>query len=190
MVLTDTTGMTTIDIVIIGLFIATAVSGYRKGFLRQLATVVGVVAGIAACRLFSGEFAQWLEARGWFASALGSMPGAVASHAAGAVASTLIFIGACLAVHIAASMLRSAVHAVALGFVDSFLGMITSVFIGFLVLSILLNVCQAFKQGGSVIDKSTLADGKVAEMVLDLAPRTFGVATAILTAPPPETEKP
>ncbi len=172
--------MTTIDIVIIGLLIVTAVAGYRRGFLRQLGVVAGVVAGIAACRLLSGDFAQWLEAKDFFKSMMSGAPEVVTRHAAGVVASTAIFIAAYIAVHIIVGMMRGIVHGVALGFVDSCLGMITSVFVGFLVLSIILNVCQAFKQGGSVIDKSTLAGGRVAEVVLDLAPRTFGVATAML----------
>lgn len=172
--------MTTIDIVIIGLLIATAVAGYRRGFLRQLGTVAGVVAGIAACRLLSADFAHWLEAQGFFTSMMSGAPEMVVRHAAGVMSSTVIFVAAYIAVHIVVGMMRGVVHGVALGFVDNCMGMITSVFVGFLVLSIILNVCQAFKQGGSVIDKSTLAGGRVAEVVLDLAPRTFGVVTAVL----------
>ncbi|MDE6343100.1 MAG: CvpA family protein [Muribaculaceae bacterium] len=171
--------MTTIDVVIIGLFIATAVAGYRRGILRQLGVVAGVVAGIAACRCLSGDFAYWLGNREFFHSMTDNAPAAVVSHAAGVVASTLLFVGAYIAVQILAGMVRGVVHGSALGFVDSCMGMVTSVFVGFLVLSIILNVCQAFKQGGSVIDKSTLAGGSVARTVLDLAPRTFGVATAV-----------
>ena len=155
--------MTTIDIIIIGLFIVTAIAGYRRGIIRQIGTVAGVVAGITACRCLSGDFARWLEARDFFQMMIGNAPELVAEHAAGVLSSTLLFVDCCL-------------------------GMMTSVFVGFLVLSIILNICQAFKQGGSVIDKSTLADGKVAEAVLNLAPRTFGVATAALQQYMPESK--
>ncbi len=180
--------MTTIDIIIIGLFIVTAIAGYRRGVIRQIGTVAGVVAGIAACRCLSGDFARWLEARDFFQMMIGNAPELVAEHAAGVLSSTLLFVGAYIAVQIVMGMVRGVAHGVALGFVDCCLGMMTSVFVGFLVLSIILNICQAFKQGGSVIDKSTLADGKVAEAVLNLAPRTFGVATAALQQYMPESK--
>lgn len=182
--------MTTIDIVIIGLLVVTAVAGYRRGILRQLGVVAGVVAGIAACRCFSGELAQWLGAQDFFRTMTGNAPELIAGHAAGVVSSTLLFVGAYIAVQIVAGMMRGVVRGMALGFVDSCLGMVTSVFVGFLVLSIILNICQAFKQGGSVIDKSTLDDGRVARAVLDLAPRTFGVATAVFGQYAPSQGKP
>ena len=181
--------MTTIDIVIIGLFVVTAVAGYRRGILRQLGVVAGVFVGIAACRCLAGEFAGWIESQSFFHSVVGNAPLLVKQHSAGVLASTLLFVGAYIAVHIVTGMIRNIVHSAALGFVDSCLGMIVSVFVGFLVLSILLNVCQTFKQGGSVIDKSTLAGGKVSELVLDLAPRTFGVATAALEYYAPQSNQ-
>lgn len=171
--------MTTIDVVIIGLLIVTAITGYRRGFLRQLGMVVGVVAGILACRLLSADFAHWLEARDFFKAVMSGAPELVVRHAAGVISSTMIFVAAYIAVHLVVGMMRGIVHGMALGFIDNCMGMITSVFVGFLVLSIILNVCQVFKQGGSVIDKSTLGGGRVAEAVLDLAPQTFGVATAV-----------
>ena len=85
--------MTTIDIIIIGLFIVTAIAGYRRGIIRQIGTVAGVVAGIAACRCLSGDFARWLEARDFFQMMIGNAPELVAEHAAGDLSSTLLFVG-------------------------------------------------------------------------------------------------
>lgn len=173
--------MTTIDVVIIGLFVVSAVAGYRRGFIGQLGTIGGVVAGIAASRMMSGDMSQWLDNQDFFRSMTGNAPEIVSKYASGIVASTILFLCGYVAVKIFAGMLRSIVNGIALGFVDRSLGSMVSIFISFLVLSLILNVCQAFKQGGSVIDKSTLGGGSVATAVLNLAPRTLGVATAVLT---------
>ena len=180
--------MTTIDIIIIGLFIVTAIAGYRRGIIRQIGTVAGVVAGITACRCLSGDFARWLEARDFFQMMIGNAPELVAEHAAGVLSSTLLFVGAYIAVQIVMGMVRGCGPWCGAWFCRLLSWHDDQCVCRFSCAQHHSKYLPGFKQGGSVIDKSTLADGKVAEAVLNLAPRTFGVATAALQQYMPESK--
>ncbi|MHB8157801.1 MAG: CvpA family protein [Desulfocucumaceae bacterium] len=55
--------MNVIDWVIIALFLAGAVSGYRKGFVASLIEAVGSIAGIIAAYIYYAALAKWLDAQ-------------------------------------------------------------------------------------------------------------------------------
>ena len=53
-----------LDILIIAVFIASAVMGYRKGLIGQIGSVAAIIIGILACRMFGPQAAAMITPTG------------------------------------------------------------------------------------------------------------------------------
>lgn len=164
--------MTVLDIVILAVFIGSAVYGLWRGLVVQIGAIAGIVVGILACRLF-GE---------WGTGVVSSIMPQLSDSASTAmyinsvIANIILFVLGYSLVRILASVVKTVAHALFLGAVDRILGALFSVFQWMLVLSIVLNVWQMFASGKSVASYSTLAGGKAAAAVEGLAPTVLGFA--------------
>ena len=165
----------------IGLCVFAVIVGFRKGLVAQLGVLAGIAVGIIASRYLGDYCSTWIEEREFLGNLLQGAPHFVISYAAGIIASVTLFIAGFIVALVVSRSLRFMIRKASLGLLDSGLGAAFTFFTWFLAFSIFLNVCQAFKTEGSVIDKATLDDGRFARFVLDLAPRTFGTATAVFS---------
>ena len=103
--------MTTIDIIIVALVGLGVIMGLMKGFVRQMASIVGLVAGLLVARALFGTVAEWL------APALGT-----SVTIAQILAFVLIWVAVPLGFAFVASLLTKALDAVHLGWLNCWLG--------------------------------------------------------------------
>ena len=162
--------MSILDIVIIVVFVVSAVYGFWRGIVVQISAIAGVIVGILACRLF-GPWATNLLTQ--ILPPLSSSQ-STAVYINSVIANVMLFILGNTLVRAFAHMVKTVVKALFLGVVDRMLGALFSIFEWMLILSIILNMWQAVDSTRNVTSYSTLADGKAAAAVIDLAPTVFG----------------
>ncbi len=163
--------MSGIDIVIAVIFAGGLIIGYRKGALRQIGSIGGVVAGLIACRL-AGDRATALVASlmGWDAPGASSM----SVTAAQVVGYGALFLAVWCGVWAIARMLRKATHAMLLGPVDGVAGAVFLAAKWMIVVSLVLNLWKRVDPNSSIFSSSRLAGGAVLDAIMQLTPRIFG----------------
>lgn len=127
--------MTAFNIFLILLAIVAGALGFRSGIIKQIGSLVGIVAGIIGCRIYGEAVAQW----GISISSEETSPVLVTI-----LAYVAVFILAYLALTLAASLLRNIVKAIHISFIDRIAGSAFRIVLWFFVLSIALNVWVAF----------------------------------------------
>lgn len=158
-----------LDIIILAVFVVSAIYGFWRGVVVQVGALAAVVVGILACRLF-GEWATSTLAN--ILPTMSSSP-ELAHYTVAVIAYALLFVLGYVLTKVLANLVKTVAKALFMGAIDRLLGALFSVFQWMLVLSIALNICQIFTSH-RVISSSKLAGGKVAEAVMDLAPTVFG----------------
>ncbi|MDE5643449.1 MAG: CvpA family protein [Muribaculaceae bacterium] len=116
--------MNAFDILLVVLLAAAALRGYFKGIIAMAASVVGVVAGVAACRLLAHEVA------GWFGTEATDL----------IVANVLIFVVVYLGCFLLGRLLHSLFRALRLTIVNRLCGAAFCVAGVALALSLLMNL--------------------------------------------------
>ncbi|MCM1449366.1 MAG: CvpA family protein [Clostridiales bacterium] len=160
--------MSTIDIIIIVVFIGAVIYGYWKGVIVQIGSLAGILLGILACRLFG----PWLT--GVLGGATGSSDSIDMGYINSVIANVILFLLGFICAKLVARLIKTVTTAVKLSVVDKLLGVIFCLFEWFLVLSILLNVWQVLRPGDNITRSSTLGGGRAATVVMDLAPTVLG----------------
>lgn len=161
--------MSAIDILIIFVFIVSLIYGFRKGVIIQIGAVGGVVVGILACRLFG----HWLT--GVFA---GDGADENDIYISGVFANVLLFLAGYISARIVARLVKTVTNALCLSIVDRLAGALFSLFQWFLVMSLLMNIWQAFRPDIDVTAKSTIGNGRAAKAIMNLSPKVLGSETA------------
>ncbi len=148
-----------IDIIICIVAIAAAIIGFCKGLLSQIGNIVGLVAGIIACRTISGiviaQIGLCEAPPTWVYAAV---------HIS-------VFIAAYLIVYLIVRLIRSAVHAIKLGIFDRLGGAIFKTFLWLLLLSIAFNAVIFITNDRSPFIKENMP---WREAILKLAPTVLG----------------
>lgn len=166
--------MATLDIIILVVFVCALIYGFWRGLTVQFGSLLGLIIGVLACRLF-GE---------WGAEMVHSlMPHTsespeVAEYVSSVVANVVLFSVGYILTKIIASAVKAVVDALFMGFVDRVLGALFAAFMWLLVMSICLNVWQMFVTS-SVISGCRMANGLPARAVMDLAPTVFGFSETL-----------
>lgn len=173
--------MTTLDYIIIILLAVSLFLGFKKGLLKQLGSLAGVIIGIVAARLFTSSLSQWLAEKGYFDYLVSAAPEMFREYVNSTIAALILFIGGYFLTRLIVSLLNFTLGVFPLNFINRCTGAVFTVFINFLILSLILNFIQVFKSDGSIIGKPGLYDGKVAEWVMNLAPATFGATKYFLS---------
>lgn len=103
--------MTTLDIVILVIFALGAIRGLMTGFIKQLASLLGLVVGLLAAKALYAGVAERIS------PLLGESP-----TASKVVAFVLIWIAVPLAFSLVAALLTKAMEAISLGWLNRWLG--------------------------------------------------------------------
>lgn len=163
--------MATLDIIILVVFGCSLIYGFWRGLTVQFGSLLGLLLGILACRLF-GDWGSSVV-YSWMPHTSDSP--AVAHYVSSVIANVILFLAGYFLTRAVASAVKAVVDALFMGGIDRILGALFAAFMWLLVLSIVLNVWQMFSSG-SVIAGCRLAHGLAAKAVLDLAPAVFGFA--------------
>ncbi|MDE7136723.1 MAG: CvpA family protein [Muribaculaceae bacterium] len=161
--------MSALDIFILLVAVLSLVYGYCRGVIKQIGVLMGVVAGVVACRLFGDTLSDWFA---------GNNPNADNVYITGVFTNLILFIVGFIAALILAKALKIVSRQLALASLDRFFGAIFSLLSWFFAFSMILNVWQAFKPDTNVMDSSKLFAGAPAEFIIDFAPAVVGSETA------------
>lgn len=121
--------MNVLDIILLILIIAAAISGFAKGFFVELASVLAIVLGVWAGIAFSGTV------QGWLSKMVTWSPASIKL-----VAFIIIFLMIVILVHLIANLFEKGIRAIALGIFSRLAGAILGAIKGAFILSVLLIV--------------------------------------------------
>lgn len=103
--------MTTLDFAIIGIIFIGAILGFTKGFIKQLSSIVGLIAGLLLARALFASVGEKLAIELGTSVSIGQT-----------ITFFLIWLVVPLTISLLASMLSQAVEAIHLGFINRWLG--------------------------------------------------------------------
>lgn len=161
--------MTLIDTILLLILLGSLVIGWRKGLVRQTASLVSWAVGIAVCLFFGDEITRIFlklnpEAQNW----------PLASITVKAVSLSLFFLLVTLTLRILSYITRKIIKAANLGCLDRVGGAALFLFKWLMVLSILLNLLYAYNPDASTFGTRHILNNKPYEFTLDLMPRVLG----------------
>lgn len=160
--------MTAIDFLFLILLAVGAVSGFLKGFVRQLATLFGLIAGLFVAK------ALYLSVAGKLAPAIiDSMT------AAQIIAFIAIWVLVPLVCTIIASLLTRFLEAVSLGGINKLLGLLAGMVLTILILSMILNIIDFLDPTGRFITQSTKHQSVLYYFIKDIISYFFPVVQEI-----------
>ena len=150
--------MNTLDLIVC-LVLALAVwNGWRQGFVVQICSLAGIVAGIWIAARFGAQVGGWLR-----------LDDEVA--AAGGFVTALVVV--ILVVAIAGRVVRKVFHFAGLGVADTLLGIAVSVLKSLLVLSVLFSAFDALNEDYCLVGPRTIEQSKSYKPVRWLSESTF-----------------
>lgn len=135
--------MAIIDIVIVALFVLGAIFGLMKGFIKQLATLLGLVVGLLAAKALYGVVAEK-----WIGHLVESMT------IAQILAFIVIWIGVPLVFTLLASLLTKAMEIISLGWFNRLLGAVLGILKYLLLISVLVSVFEFIDADNKIISKT------------------------------------
>jgi membrane protein required for colicin V production len=152
--------MNVLDIVLLVILIAAAISGFVKGFFVELASIVSLILGIWAAVEFSGFVQQWLS--NYVHWSINSMR---------LVAFILIFIFVVIVVHLIATLTEKFVKAIALSIFSRLAGAVFGVLKSAFILSILMIIVVKIENFTiSIIPDKLKAESKLYGPIENMAP--------------------
>lgn len=135
--------MNTIDIIILVLLGVGLILGLMKGFLKQLASIIGLVAGLLVAR------ALFVMAGEKLAPELGT-----SVTVAQVISFIAIWVAVPLILHIVASMLTKALDVIHLGWINRLLGGVLGVLISLLWIGLAIHVIQYIDTNNALISQT------------------------------------
>ena len=154
--------MTTLDVLILAVFVGAVVIGFMRGIIVQVGAVGAVIFGVILARITGVECAQL------FAGEEGPTELDIV------LGKFLMFIAGYLIVRVIAALCRKITHSLQLGALDRIGGVFFTLFEWMLVLSLLVNLWLVIKPEPPLSELSTLAHGHAAEELVKLAPTVLG----------------
>lgn len=155
--------MNSIDIIALILALIALIDGCRKGIVKTIANIAGVIVGIYIAKGFSYLISSWLS------SCLPELDSAVV----GIISFVVLFLLTLIAVRMLAKLLDSILSAIMLGWINRLLGGVFSIAMYMFVISILLNVYEYFDKEQTWIGKERIEDSYSYGIVRDFAPKIF-----------------
>ena len=161
--------MTLIDTIILLIALGGLVVGYRKGLVKQLASIVSWVLGIVVTLFLGNEVTELFlainpDAANW----------PLAGVTVKVVALSLFFLLVTLILRLVSHLVRGLMRAIHLGGIDKWGGAGLFVFKYLFLLSIVLNLWYAHDPDASTFGTRHMLGNKPYEFTLDLRPRVLG----------------
>ena len=135
--------MTTLDIIILVVLGAGAIVGFSKGFLKQLASLLGLVAGLLIAKALYATVAERVF-----------LPLTDSLTVAQGIAFVVIWLAVPLAFLLLASLLTKAMEAVSLGWVNRLLGVVLGALKAALLVSLLVCVVEYIDTDNTILKKT------------------------------------
>lgn len=135
--------MTTLDIIILVVWGAGAIVGFSKGFLKQLASLLGLVAGLLIAKALYATVAERVF-----------LPLTDSMTVAQGIAFVVIWLAVPLAFLLLASLLTKAMEAVSLGWVNRLLGAVLGALKAALLVSLLVCVVEYIDTDNTILKKT------------------------------------
>lgn len=154
--------MNNLDILLIIVLILSMIEGFRKGFIEELAALVGLILGIWAALHFSGFLAKQLESF-W----------EINSQYLPVFAFAGIFIAVVITASVLGSIAGKFIKAISLGWVNRLAGLFFGLIKGALILSILLVIFSKVDQQLHLLPESLRSSSKLYDPLRDFAPSLF-----------------
>jgi membrane protein required for colicin V production len=154
--------MNYVDIVLGILLILSAIGGFSKGFVEELAGLVALILGIWAAIHFSDIVGQFL-----------TNTFHITYKHLNIVAFIVTFILVVILVHIIGSVVNKMVKAISLGFLNRLAGLAFGSVKGALILSVLLVVFDKIDKDVHIISAETKAESKLYTPIRNFAPGVF-----------------
>lgn len=171
-------GMVIIDILFIILLAGGAVLGFKKGAIKQLASVVAVAAAIIACRA-AGPLAASIVVP--IVGADDPAASSMTVYSAQVLGYGGLFLIVWLGVWLIAGFFRKATYAVKLSLIDRIAGAVFLPLKWFMVVSLMLNLWKMIYP-----DSTLFSSSKLVAMVMELAPAVLGALKEVATNTVPE----
>ena len=150
--------MQIIDIIILILLLAGAITGFRKGFIKQLASLAGLVVGLLAAKMLYGVVAD-------------KMIGTITENATFAhiLAFVLIWIVVPILFTLVASLLTKAFEIISLGWLNRLLGAALGAVKWLLFISLFICVLEYIDSDNQIVNKETKETSQLYYPVKELA---------------------
>lgn len=150
--------MNAVDLIVC-LVLALAVwNGWRQGFILQICSLAGIVAGIWLAARFGAEVGGWLRLDAEIAAAGGFVT---------------VLVAVILLVAIAGRLIRKLFHFAGFGIADTLLGIAVSVLKYLLVLSVLFSAFDTLNADYTLVGPQTIEKSKSYKPVMRLSDAVF-----------------
>ena len=150
--------MNAVDLIVC-LVLALAVwNGWRQGFILQVCSLAGIVAGIWLAAQFGTQAGEWLRLDSGFAAAGGFVA---------------VLVAVILVVAIAGRLVRKLFHFAGFGIADTLLGIAVSVLKYLLVLSVLFSAFDDLNEDYTLAGLETIEKSKSYKPVMHLSEAVF-----------------
>lgn len=161
------------NLIIIGVALWAILTGYRRGFLRQIGNLVAVVVGIIVVRIFSAEFSPQVD---------GFVPGFISGFNRPFLVMTLtcmlLFFLVYSILALACISLGKMMRVVPGNIINSIGGALFKLFQWLLFISLAYNLLADLSPAGDLTRSSRLHDGNIIEGVIKLSPALMGFPDA------------
>jgi membrane protein required for colicin V production len=154
--------MNYVDVILGILLILSAIGGFSKGFVEELAGLVALILGIWIAIHFSDIVGRFLT----------STFNVTFKHLT-IVAFIVTFLGVVIVVHIIGSFFSKLVKVVSLGFLNRLAGLAFGAVKGALILSVLLVVFDKIDKDVHIISSKTKSESKLYTPIRNFAPGVF-----------------
>jgi membrane protein required for colicin V production len=151
-----------IDLIILIILIISLVRGFADGFVREVASLAGLILGIWGAIRFSSFTADklydWFDMTGQFV---------------GIIAFLITFGVIVIIVHFIGIIANKLIDAVSLGFLNHILGMVFGLFKSVLILSVFFVILNTIDERKSFLPKDTIEESKFYNPISKIAPALF-----------------
>ena len=151
-----------IDIIILIPLIYFAWKGFSRGLIIELASLIGLAAGIWAAWHFSGIVEVWLI-----------QSAGLQSKYLNIIAFILTMIAVIILVHITGKLLEKFIDLIALGFLNKMAGMFFGIMKGVLILSLFIYLINTFA-GGQIMSEEQENQSMLYKPIAGIAPLIIG----------------
>lgn len=154
--------MNYIDIILGILLILSAINGFRKGFIVELASLAALILGIWGAFEFSDITTDFLMENF-----------NLHSKHINIISFVVTFIVIVILVHIVANVVNKLVEAMMLGFINRLAGLVFGLLKSALILSVILVIFEKIDKDVSILSERKKAESKLYEPIRNFAPSIF-----------------